>query len=331
VLLAWYGIFLWLLWNLSLSGDALYFLHPSFNQGLSQDRLAPLTKKHVLRAVTYVGYSVADNAGPLLIGIGSLGLWRAISGFGLKARGLWVYLLAVPMAFDMFYLYDKGTPPITVPQLIPYASGNIRYGVISLPFLSVLAGLLAARPPGLVLSGPAGRLGRAAVACMSYIRLAWPAVQAALLVAVVAQSYILVHRDFVVSYGEANTRYYVQEQAVRVVLGRWLGAQYRGGEILMSTFKGADRIILESGLSDSDFIHDGSQNTWKCALRVPQKWARWVVLFRGGDGAAQLLKSRAVFGGEYFTRVTQAPGSSLYWVYRRNGRPWQPKAPGKCE
>ena len=57
-------------------------------------------------------------------------------------------------------------------------------------------------------------------------------------------------------------------------LGHWLGAHYDGGLILMSTFKGADRIILESGLGDRDFVHDGSQNTWKCALRVPQKWVQ---------------------------------------------------------
>ena|GEM_PF-1237996 len=331
VLLAWYGMALWLLWNLSLSGDALYFLHPSFNKGLSQDRLAPLTKKQLLHATAYVFYAVADNAGPLLIGVGALGLWRAIASLGGAARGLWLYLLAAPVAFDVFYLYWKGTPPILVPQLFPYTSGNVRYGVVAVPLVCVLVGLLARRPDKAVPKLGWQRAERQLAAAWPYVRFLWPAVQAAVLIAVVAQPLLLVQRNFVVSYDEAETKAYVADQQLRVDLGHWLGVNYDGGYILMSTFKGADRIILESGLPDSDFIHDGSQNTWKCALRVPQRWVRWIVLYKGGDGAAALLTSRAVYGGEFFSRITNAPASSSYFVFRRNATPWHPPSAGQCE
>jgi Dolichyl-phosphate-mannose-protein mannosyltransferase len=329
ILLAWYGMALWLLWNLALSGDPFYFLHPSFNKGLGEARLAVLTKGHLPRAAAYTILSIADNAGPLLVGAATLGLWRTISAFGLRARGLWIYLLAAPAVFDVLYLGLKGTPPILVPQLIPHVSGNIRYGLVSLPLLCVLLGYLARRPPATV-SG-AGLAPTVLRAVLPAARMVWPVVQGALLAAVVAQPLFLVQRHFVVSYNEPNTSKYAADQQARVDLAHWLGAHYDGGHVLMSTFKGADRVILASGLPNREFIHEGSQNTWKCALRRPQRWARWIILFKGRDGAAALLTSKSVAGGEYYTRLTNVGGGSLYYVFRRNSKPWHPAHPGPCE
>ncbi len=317
LVLAWYGMALWLLWNLALNGDALYFLHPSFNKGLAEARLAILTKRHVLRATAYVFYSIADNAGPLLVGLGALGLWRFGGAFGLRARGLWLYLLAAPAAFDVFYLWYKGTPPITVPQLIPHTSGNIRYGVVTLPLLCLAVGYLARAP--LPVRGRPTRRGL------------WALAQAAVLASVLMQPLVLVQRHYVVSFNEANTDAYLRQQNIRINVAHWLRAHYDGGRIMMSTFKGADRIILDSGLHDNVFVHEGSQNDWHCALKRPQRWVRWIVLFKKGDGAAALIKYKAVGGAqEYFTRIYDVGGSDGYWVFKRNARPWINKHPGPC-
>jgi hypothetical protein len=322
---AWYLMALWLVWNLALNGDPFYFLHPSFNTGLGENRLAVLTKHSPLHATAYVTYAVADNAGPLLLGLGALGLWRFAVNMGAHARGLWLYLLAAPAAFDVFYLWFKGTPPILAPQLFPYTSGNIRYGLVSLPLLCVLLGYLARRPTlGVLQAGPRARILRAGITVL------WPLVQATLLAAAIAQPILLTQRHFVVSYQEPNTSAYRADQEQRMAVARWLGAHYDRGLILMSTFKGADRIILNSGLPDRDFVHEGSQDTWHCALLRPQRWVRWIVLFKRGDGAVQLLHTRAVAGGQYFTRIDGA-GGAYYWVFRRNDRPWRPPHAGTCE
>jgi len=350
VLLAWYGMALWLLWNLALNGDALYFLHPSFNKNLPEGRLAVLTKRHLTHAVAYVYFSVYDNAGRILVVVGLLGLPRFIVLLLRWAEGLWLVLLAAPTLFDIFYLWLKGTPPILVPDLIPFISGNIRYGVVSLPLLCVLAGCLACRPVAAVpaladattvgaadatdmmtagaaeMSRVVGRdVTRALSTLPAMLRPIWPLVQAGLLVLVVAQPLMLLRRGNVVSYNEVNNPAYRAAQQVRTDAAHWLGAHYSGGLILMSTFKGADRIILDSGLPDDVFIHEGSQETWRCALRYPQRWARWVVLFKRGDGASVLLKSHTVGQQLYFTRVAAAAGSSYYLVYKRNNTPWPPK------
>lgn len=325
---AWYCMALWMVWNLALVGDPLYFLHPSFNKGLGEVRLAILTRHQPLHAVAYVSYAVADNAGPLLGGLAVLGLWRFASAFGLRARGLWLYLLATPALFDMFYLWYKGTPPILVPQLLPKTSGNIRYGVVLLPLLSLLAGYLARRP-AIRMAGPPA-VAAALGATRRALPAIWPLVQAAVLATVLLQPAILIERRYVVSYNEPNTVRYRADQEVRTALAHWLYRHYDGGRILMSTFKGADRIIVESGLPDRAFIHEGSQNSWRCALLRPQRWVRWVVLFKYGDGAARLRTTRAVAGGEYFARITAADGGAQYWVFRRNARPWRAAHPGKC-
>lgn len=336
ILLAWYGMTLWLLWNLSLNGDPFYFLHPTFNKGLPEDSLAILTKRHLLKATAYVLYSVADNAGWLLTAIAVAGLWRAVTSIGVQARSLWLYLLATPAGFDMFYLWYKGTPPILVPELIPHAPGNIRYGAVSIPLICILIGVLARRPFSTVPPVPA-RFGPTVARLWnifgSTARLAWPAAQMVLLGAALLQPVLLLRSHDVVSYNEAETPRYVADQQARVELGHWLGSHYAGGYILMSTFKGADRIILASGLADREFIHEGSQNTWKCALRVPQRWVRWVVLFNRGDGAATLLRSRSVSGGVYFARVSDIPRSAAayYYVYERNSNPWRAPFAGQCE
>jgi hypothetical protein len=335
VMLAWYLMFLWLIWNLSLSGDPLYFLHPSFNNGLGEVRLAILTKRHILRATAYAVYAALDNAGPLPVFLGVLGLWRVITTFGIKTQGLWLYVLASPLAFDIFYLWFKGTPPILVNELIPYENGNVRYGIMTYPLFCLLIGYLAHRPASLppVPAVAQGRvwLSRLLDGTMKATYNLWFVVQFLLLVAVVAQPLLLMRQDQVVSYNEANTPRYIADQQVRTVLGQWLGKHYHGGRILMSTFKGADRIILASGLQDQEFVHEGSQDLWKCAIRRPQRWVRWVVLFRGRDSAAQLLTSKAVAGGEYFARVVTPADGGQYFIFRRNSRPWIAPKKGICE
>ncbi len=337
LVLAWYGMALWLLWNLALNGDPLYFLHPSFNKGLAEARLAVLTKRNLPAAASYVFFSVADNAGPILVGLGALGLWRFAAAAGLRARGLWLYLLAAPALFDVFYLWFKGTPPITVPQLIPHASGNIRYGVVTFPLLCLLAAYLARRP----VVTPRGPLpvARLLLALRRITPAIWPLAQAGLLALVLAQPLLILRHspiggtDGVVSYVEANTLGYRNGQDVRVAVARWLAAHYDGGLVLMSTFKGADRVILDSGLKDRAFIHEGSQITWRCALARPQRWARWIILYKGRDGAARLLGYSSVRGQQYFRLVKdiEGTGTAGYLIYRRNGRPWRPAHPRPCE
>ena len=336
LVLAWYGMALWLLWNLALNGDALYFLHPSFNKGLHEATLAVLTKRRPAAATAYVFFAVADNAGPILVGLGALGLWRFAAGVGLRARGLWLYLLAAPALFDIFYLWYKGTPPITVPQLVPHTSGNIRYGLVTFPLLCLLAAYLARRPT-VVVRGP-----RAVALALLLLRrnlpYVWPLAQATLLALVLAQPLLILRHNRiggangVVTYEEANNRAYRLGQVTRVTVARWLAGHYDGGLVLMSTFKGADRVILASGLPDRAFVHEGSQNTWRCALARPQRWVRWIVLYKGRDGAARLLSSRSVAGQEYFRLLHDVEGSQTagYLIYRRNARPWRPARPGAC-
>lgn len=324
LILAWYAMALWLLWNLALNGSATYFLHPSFNKGLGEARLAVLTYRQPLAAAAYVSLAIADNAGPLLVGLAGLGLWRFATAYGLRARGLWLYLLATPAAFDIFYLWYKGTPPILVPQLIPHDSGNIRYGVVVLPLLCLLTGYLAGRPPLPRPTTPA----RATLRWLM-VRL-WPLAQLALLAVALAQPVLLVRNRFVVSYNEPNTAKYRASQDVRVTVAHWLGAHYDRGLILMSTFKGADRIVLDSGLPNRVFVHEGSQGTWRCALASPQRWVSWVVLSHRGDGAAKHLTSASVFGQRYFTLVYPLTKSWEYRVYRRNARPWLAPHHGAC-
>jgi hypothetical protein len=319
LLLAWYGMALWVLWNLSLQGDPIYFLHPSFNKGLNEAALAVLTKRHVQRATAYVFYSIADNSGWILIALCAAGLWRFATTFGTRARGLWLYLLAMPAAFDIFYLWFKGTPPITVPELYPGAPGNIRYGVVSLPFLCLAAAYLACRPENL------DRIG-AAVRLLVPLRWVWSLGQLVVLAAVLIQPVMLLKsHDGVVSFTEPNRPDYLALQRVRTATAQWLSRHYDGGLILMSTFKGADRIILDSGLEDHVFVHEGSQNTWKCALKRPQRWVRWVVLYKRGDGAVSLANSQSVGARQYFRLVQSIGGSDGYWIFRRNSTPWPPK------
>jgi len=327
LLLAWYGMALWVIWNLSLQGDPIYFLHPSFNKGLNEAALAVLTKRQILRAGAYVFYSVKDNAGWILIALGAAGLWRFATTFGLRARGMWLYLLIMPAAFDIFYLWFKGTPPITVPELYPGAPGNIRYGVVSLPFLCLATAYLACRPELVDRAG-------AAVRALVPLRWVWGLGQLAVLGAVLLQPIKLVQSHQVVSFNEPNRPDYLAQQRVRTATGQWLGRHYDGGLILMSTFKGADRIILDSGLEDHSFVHEGSQNTWKCALKRPQRWVRWVVLYKRGDGAVSLVNSQSVGGREYFRLVKSIGGSDGYWIFRRNSKPWPPKHllhPSPCD
>lgn len=73
-------------------------------------------------------------------------------------------------------------------------------------------------------------------------------------VAVLAQPLLLVKEHSVVSYNEPNTAAYWHAQNLRAAVARWLGDHYDHGLILMSTFKGADRIILDSGLPDRAFV-----------------------------------------------------------------------------
>jgi hypothetical protein len=146
---AFFGILLWLIWDLLILGDPFYFTNSPFSAKSQQNGWAmrgQLPSYHDLgSSLLYYTVTTAINTGVVIFGLAVLGFliyallkpsWR---------RYCILLVLMVPFIFNVVTLY-MGQSIILIPQLTPssFISNlfNVRYGVLMVPTVAILVGSL---------------------------------------------------------------------------------------------------------------------------------------------------------------------------------------------
>jgi hypothetical protein len=283
-----YGIVLWLLYNLVIFHDPLYFLHSGYSAQAQQGQqlligLLP-TKGHVGTSLATLGWAVIDVAGVAVVLAGVAGaallLGRTRGRTAMRNAAILTVLVA-PVAFNVMTLV-LGQTTIRVPQMAPYHLFNSRYGLEAMPLLAVCAGSLA------------GFL-RGRMRLLPIVAAAATAVTMAFTTPITLAEGM--HGDAV-----ANVP---QETAV----ASFLATHYKGGGVLADDSLDSP-LLFHSGLSLSQFVTVGFHPYYERALAQPATTVRWVIVFSGDAIESEMRRHPSLFAA--FRPVFRAAPLMVY-------------------
>ncbi len=285
--LAGLGVGLWLLWNLLVFKDPLFFALGPFSAKAQQDQIDQagllITKHNWYQSFKFYFYAMTYNSGFLNVVLGFLGMLAVLKDKLLsKDVKSSVMLLLAPLFFNVLALY-LGHSVLFIQGLSGDTWFNVRYGIMLMPTIAIFSGFLIDRAK----------------------RFRLPLIFLYLMF-----TFFNFYGGDAVTIDDALVG--SSQKNVSEVSG-WLKdhATDKKGFILMSAAS-HDAIIFSSGLPMKRFIHEGTGLYWLNALSYPDKWARWIVM-RTND--TNDLAFRGVSKSEGFAKynlVGQYPFADIY-------------------
>lgn len=285
--LAGIGILAWLVWNLLIFGDPLYFAFGPYSahaQQLQLEGAGELPTKHnlVFSVIVYL-YALIYNSNFLLSLLGLLGAIKfyfdsRISTF-MRIASL---TLLAPLIFNIIALY-LGHSVLFIQGLSGNTWFNVRYGVMLVPTIAIFIAYLHDRLPKF-------RVG-ILISVMFVFIFSF------------AQFDAVTIDDALVGSSQKN---------VTEVSG-WLEriAGHEEGFVMISAAS-HDAIIFSSNLPMKRFIHEGTGAYWSAAKIAPDRWARYLVMrthdkndatFAAIDKSGQLFK---------YDKISSYPFADIY-------------------
>ena len=287
--LAGFGIFLWLLWNLVIFKDPLYFAFGPFSAKVQQDQLQSAgvlqTKHNWWLSTKFYLFALMFNSNAFLV---LVGLWGLIVMWVDKRLSNQIKLattaLLAPLFFNIVALYI-GHSVLFIQGLSGDTWFNVRYGIMLMPSIAIYIGFL---------------IDRLKPFRLSIIGL------------------ILFTLFFAFATKDAVTiddaRVGSSQKNVTEVSG-WLkqNAANKKGFILISAAS-HDAIIFSSGLPMKRFIHEGTGLYWENATSLPDRWARWIIMrtYDDKDSTWKLVKDSKGFAR--YTLVDHFPFADIYEI-----------------
>jgi hypothetical protein len=300
--LAFFGIFLWLLWSYLILGDPLYFTHSQFSANSQQ--MGWLAKgelpayHHPLVSLIYYSATSMEIAGTLIAAIAVIGLLAF--GFDKKGRHRWLIILVlmVPFFFNVLTLFI-GQSVIFLPGLTPntfeWTLFNVRYGVMMVPVIAIFVGYLFAR----------GKIfGRTLIACLL-------ALQCALFF--IGFTPVLAWQDGVMGLSSLTGKLPDAQQ--------WLVKNYNGGYVLMDDYERTISIV-KSPIPMQNVIYIGNKPYWEQSLVAPERYARWIIIQRG-DALWNAIYEDPAENGRLYKYFSKAYTSDEILIFERNDVPEQ--------
>jgi hypothetical protein len=290
-----YAMVLWVVYNWVIFGDPLYFQRSEFSAAFQQQRFfvegkLPTRGSLGLSAVTYA-WAVLENVGVLVVALAVIGMLVYLARTRLNRDSLATYAFFSGLPFNIIALY-LGQSIIMIPTMDPPGYFNIRYGLVLLPGIALLAAYF---------SNELARWLRPVAATL--VVLCVLAVQVTLWLPGWPRSVITIADGL----GGLSTK------TNPIQTARYLREHYEGGGVLIDD--SLVGLIFESGLHLREFVATGNGDLWRNALEEPARHVAWVA-FRPdemGDRVTAALDSEPQLT-DNFTLAYAAEG---YVLYRR--------------
>ncbi|QQS39488.1 hypothetical protein IPM62_02655 [Candidatus Woesebacteria bacterium] len=280
------GILLWLLWNLMIFGDPLYFALGEFSAKAQQDQLNAAgelaTKHNILLSIKLYLYAMVYNsyAYQVLMGVvGLIAIWTSKIKYEVKIA---IAALLAPLVFNILALY-LGHSVLFIQGISGNTWFNVRYGIMLLPSIAIFSGFLVDK----------------------FKDLRWMIIGLFAFVTFFA----FVNQDAVTI---DDARVGSSQKNVTEVSG-WLkeNAGSKEGFVLISAAS-HDAIIFSSNLPMKKFIHEGTGAYWESATTTPDHWARWIIM-RSHDNNDSVWRSVSKTQGfENYVLVESYPFADIY-------------------
>ena len=251
--LAGLGIGLWLLWNLLIFKDPLYFAFGPFSAHTQQAQIEQAgelaTKGNLILSVRTYLYALIYNSGALIVLLGTIGMVAFWFDKRIKESvRIASSALLAPLIFNILALF-MGHSVLFIEGITGKTWFNARYGVMLVPVFAIFIGYLIQR-----------------VKPFRYLIIG-------LILFVTFFSYGNVDA---VTIDDAKVG--SSQKNVTEVSG-WLNknAKSEKGFVLISVAS-HDAIIFSSGLPMKKYIHEGTGKYWDEATTNPAHWARWIIM-----------------------------------------------------
>jgi hypothetical protein len=294
IMLAGFGIFLWLLYNYVIFHDPLYFQRSEYSAAAQQQILYARgelpTEHNLLFSIKTYSITTLLNLGPISVTLSLIGLlWYCTSR--LRHPEAWIpLLLVVPFFFNIVALYT-GQSVIWLPFLPPDFDTyfNARYGILMLPAAAFFIGWLASR----------------------HITARW-----LMAVGIVVQIILFLAPGILPLFGRPVGLVTLQDTVSSVnpqtiAASAFLHQEYTGGNVLVSSAS-SDAFIFRANLPLKDFITEGTGGAWTHALAQPEKTAAWIVMFNNHtDRVGKALGANPVLTANY-EQVYQDPTYQIW-------------------
>lgn len=290
--LAFFGIAIWLLWDLLILGSPLYFSTSSFSASFQQKgwltRGELLTYHNLPLSFEYYIAAAFDNIGIPTAILSVLGLFLY---FADKKRGERIYLSLLLLAPLIFYVTTLflGQSVIFIPELTPKSFQwhlfNVRYGLMMVPFAGFFGGYLFSKK--------------------------FPLVKIAVIATLLAQTFLLVSGKVqVVTLEDGVMGLSASKQSDA---GRFLAKNYDGGLVLLDDYARTISII-RSGIPMESVIYVGNKPYWDISLKEPEKYAKWVVMQKGDVVWENINENPKLQGRlyKYFKKVFTSPDILIF-------------------
>jgi hypothetical protein len=244
-----FGIGMWVLWNWMIFGDPMYFITGPYSAYAQQRVLKNVgqlpTEGNVYLASLYYFWSMVDNNGLVLFLSAVVGV--LIVPFLLKHKKYLITLLAAfsPILFNVIALY-VGQSAMNVPQA-PKDPGmfNVRYGMMALPFIALLLGLIASH---------------------KYLRYL-------VILLLIGQCYLFVQSGIPISL--ADGLYGKQQTLYTVEASKWFKEHYQGG-LILTTLASHDAFVARTQIPMKNYIHEGTRKYWEESTIDPPEYVEYI-------------------------------------------------------
>jgi len=293
--LAFFGIFLWLIWDFLILGDPLYFTNSQFSaKSQQQSWLArgelPGYKSMTNSFIYYVVTSLS-NTGVILFLTSIIGSILYLVKDTLKQKWLIALLLGVPFIFYVITQY-VGQSIIFIPHITPstfeWRLFNVRYGLMMVPTVAFFIGYL------FYISQTKARIVILGLFLFQ------------LLLYGIGYSGIITLSDGTVGLSAAK----------KVDAQDWMAKNYDYGLVLLDDFARTIS-ITRAGIPMQKVIYIGNKPYWEESLEMPEKYARWIIIQKD-DAVWNSLYTDEGKRGRIFRYFEKAYTSPEIIIFRRN-------------
>lgn len=298
--LAFFGIFLWLLWSFLILGDPLYFTHSEFSANSQQKGWNAKGQlpafHHPLMSFLYYLVTVESISGILPTIIAIIGMILFLANRKSRNQVYILLIMLVPFIFNVLTLY-MGQSIIFIPSLTPstfeWTLFNVRYGVMMLPAIALFSGYLFYRTKTF------GKLlisGLLILQCLLFF---------------IGYSQVLALTDGVSGLSSATAKSPDAQH--------WLENNYDYGQVLMDDYK-RTLSVIRTPIHMRDIIYIGNKPYWEESLAAPEKYARWIIIQRN-DELWDRIYQDPVLNGRLYKYFSKVYTSDEILIFERNDLP----------
>ena len=286
-----FGILLWILWNLAIFGNPLYFLDGPYSAQAQQKQLAASghlpTKYNFLLSLHTIFQTIYMNVGGLIIILAFSASIIVYLRFRKNKNIIYALLvLLAPVILDLITLVFGVTAITTnLPKTF-----NIRYGTMAVPFIAVLIAVAFS-------SIKVHNFVKSSIATLLVI--------AVFLVPVVTLN------------SKANDSWVASPSTL--AFEDAISSNYKDGNILASDYV-FDPLMQQVGIPLHNYIEEGNGSLWKSALGNPRSHVNYVLMSTGNGRPDPVykdyLKNRLLFD-KYFRVAYDNNGYELLVIKAR--------------